>query len=127
MRISKPIILLVSFILTACVQPIVFKGSDYAHIKSNYPIVSVNDEKIAPVYALDIKAGENVLVIVYHTYLHDYSCIFRWNAEAGTAYEVTDQGHVNPLTLYRWEPTNKYWASRFDTIEPVQCEKEEAK
>jgi len=110
-----------AFILSACVQAPVFKGMDYAYIKSNYPIVRVNGEDIKPVYSYDLLAGKNTLAIIYKTYRQDYVCTFAWTAKAGTAYEVTDQGHRNPLTLYRWEKTNRYWASRLDPIEPSQC------
>ena len=127
MKMNDLIILLLCSKLTACVEPIAFKGNDYAHIKSNYPIISVNGEQHEPVYALDIKAGQNVLVIVYHTYRFEYACTFSWEAVAGTAYEVTDLDHKNPLTLYRWEPTNQYWASRFDPTEPVKCIQKETK
>lgn len=113
------------FFLSACVQAHVFKGEDYAYIKSNYPIISVNGERIGPAYTLDIKAGENILVIVYHTYRHEYACTFRWRAEAGITYEVTDQDRKYPLTLFRWEPTNRFWASRLDPVEPVQCTQKE--
>ena len=109
------------FILSACVQPPFFKGEGYAYIKSNYPIVRVNGEDIEPVYSYNLLAGQNTLAIVYKTYRHDYVCTFAWTAKSGTAYEVTDQDHRYPLTLYRWEPTNSYWASRLDPIEPSQC------
>lgn len=110
--------------LSACVQAPVFKGQDYAFFRSNYPVVSVNGVEIEPSYTLDIPAGENTLVIVYHTYRFDYSCTFTWTSMAGTAYEVTDQDNRYPLTLYRWVPTNSFWASRLDPLDPVNCNRE---
>ena len=107
--------------LSACVQAPVFKGDDYAFFRSNYPVVSVNGVEIEPSYKLDIPAGENTLVIIYHTYRHDYHCTFTWTAEAETAYEVTDQYNKYPLTLYRWARTNSLWASRLDPIDPSEC------
>ena len=95
-------------------------GESYAFIKSNYPIVSVNGVEVEPVYTLDIATGENSLVIVYHTYRHDYNCTFTWTAVAGIAYEVTDQENKYPLTLYRWIRKNSLWASRLDPIDPLK-------
>jgi len=110
-----------SLFLSACVQTPVFSGDDYAFIRSNYPIMNVNGKKIEPAYRLDLKAGENTVLIVYHTYRHDYYCTFSWNAEANTVYEVTDQENIYPLTLYRWVRTNSLWASRLDPMEPLEC------
>jgi hypothetical protein len=73
-------------------------------------------------YQLDIKAGENTLVIVYNTYQSDYFCTFNWIAEADTVYEVTDQENAYPLTLYRWERANSLWASRLDPVDPAKCD-----
>jgi hypothetical protein len=107
--------------LGACVQAPVFKGDDYAFFRSNYPVVSINGEEIEPAYRLDIPAGENTLIIIYHTYRFDYHCNFTWRAVAETAYEVTDQYNKYPLTLYRWAKTNNLWASRLDPIDPLEC------
>jgi hypothetical protein len=115
------LIFIISTLLGACIKAPVIKGGSYAYIKSNYPIVSLNGNEIEPVYELDIKAGENFLVIVYNTYRHDYYCTFNWIAEAKTAYEVTDQENQYPLTLYRWARTNSLWASRLDPVDPVSC------
>ena len=60
--------------LGSCVQPPVFKTENYALIKSNYPIVTINGNEIEETYQLDIKAGKNSLVVVYNTYQHDYFC-----------------------------------------------------
>ncbi len=108
-------------LLFACVQTPVIKEGDYALLQSNYPVVSVNADPVKPAYRLDIRAGENALVIVYHTYRFEYLCTFSWVAEAGTAYEVTDQYNKYPLTLYRWVRTNSLWASRLDPIDPLEC------
>lgn len=120
---SRPVILIVGIclFLGACVQAPVFRGEDYAFFRSNYPVISVNGEAIEPSYRLDIPAGENTLVIVYHTYRFDYHCTFTWTAEAETAYEVTDQDNKYSLTLYRWVRTNSLWASRLDPIDPLEC------
>lgn len=107
--------------LSACVQPAVFKGDGYAYIRSNYPIVNINGDKVKPVYELDMEAGEKTFVIVYNTYQHDYYCTITWVAEANTAYEVTDQENRYPLTLYRWVRTNSLWASRLDPLDPLEC------
>lgn len=110
-----------SLLLGSCVQAPTFKGEDYAHITSNYPIVSVNGVGLENIYELDIDSGENTLVIVYHTYTKDYHCTFSWTAEAATAYEVTDQENRFPLTLYRWTRKNRLWAVRRDPVDPLQC------
>jgi hypothetical protein len=115
-------ILFTGLLVSACVRTPPIKGEGYAYIRSNYPIVSVNDETVEPVYQLDIKAGENSLVIVYHTYQHDYFCTFNWIAEADSIYEVTDQDNAYPLTLYRWKRTNSLWASRLDPVDPMKCD-----
>lgn len=107
--------------LSACVQPAVFKGDGYAYIRSNYPIIKINGDRVEPVYELDMEAGENTLVIVYKTYRYDYYCKFSWTAEANTVYEVTDQENRYPLTLYRWIKTNSLWASRLDPMDPLEC------
>ena len=108
-------------ILGACVRAPEFKADNYAYIRSNYPIVSVNDERLEPVYRLDIEAGTNTVVIVYNTYRYDYYCTFSWTSAASTAYEVTDQENRYPLTLYRWVKTNSLWASRLDPTDPIDC------
>ena len=110
-----------SLLLGACVQAPIFKGDDYAHITSNYPIVKVNGAEIEKIYELDLDAGDNSLVIVYNTYYYDYFCTFTWDAVAGTAYEVTDQENKYPLTLYRWVRTNSLWANRRDPLDPLGC------
>lgn len=107
--------------LTACVQAPVFKGDDFALVKSSYPIVSLNGTEIAPVYAIDIEAGDNTMVIVYRSYQYDYVCTFSWQAIAETAYEVVDQDSRYPLTLYRWTRKNSLWAIRLDPLDPLQC------
>ena len=112
--------------LSACVQAPVFKGDGYASIKSNYPVVMINGAEVEPSYTVDIEAGENSLVIVYHTYQHDYYCTFTWIAVTGTAYEVTDQDNKYPLTLYRWVRKNSLWASRLDPIDPVKCNQDKS-
>ena len=109
------------FLLNACVQAPDIKGGDYALIRSNYPIVSVNGVEAEVAYSADIEAGTNTLVIVYNTYRHDYYCSFRWTAAANTVYEVTDQENRYPITLYRWVKTNGLWASRLDPLEPLEC------
>jgi hypothetical protein len=108
-------------ILGSCVQTPSFKGSEYALVSSNYPIISVNGVDIEGRYKLDIDAGENTLVIVYHTYIKDYHCTFKWQAIAGIAYEVTDQENSYPLTLYRWQRKNRLWAMRLVPVDPLVC------
>ena len=107
--------------LASCVQQPVFKAEDYALIKSNYPIVTINGIEIEKSYQLDLEAGENSLVIVYNSYQHDYFCTFSWFAIAGTAYEVIDQENRFPLTLYRWHRKNSLWAIRLDAVDPLAC------
>lgn len=109
--------------LNSCVQPPVFKTEDYALITSNYPIVSINGDKLEKTYRLDIKAGNNTLKIVYNTYQYDYLCTFTWIATSGTAYEVTDQENKYPLTLYRWHKKNDLWAIRLNPVDPLECTK----
>lgn len=110
-----------SLLLGSCVQAPTFKGEGYAHITSNYPIISINGVRLEDIYELDIDSGENTLVIVYHTYTKDYHCTFSWTAETATAYEVTDQENRYPLTLYRWTRKNRLWAVRRDPVDPLQC------
>lgn len=107
--------------ISAWAKDPVFKGEGHAFFRSNYPVVSINGEAIEPSYSLDIPAGENTLVIIYHTYRHDYYCTFSWTAVTETVYEVTDQYNKYPLTLYRWVQTNILWASRLDPIDPSEC------
>lgn len=122
MKLRVIMILYASLFVSACIKTPDIKGEGYAFIRSNYPIVRVNEESVEPVYQLDIKAGKNTLVIVYYTYQHDYFCAFNWTATAGAVYEVTDQENQYPLTLYRWERTNSLWASRHDPVDPVKCD-----
>jgi hypothetical protein len=114
----------ICLLLIACVQSPVIKGGGYAFIKSNYPFVSMNGAEIEPSYKLDIPAGENTLVIIYHTYRYDYYCTFTWTAVADTAYEVTDQDNKYPLTLYRWVRQNRLLSLRLDPIDPLTCSQE---
>ena len=108
-------------LLSSCVQPPAFKTEDYALIKSNYPIISINDSEIEKTYQLDLVAGKNTLIIIYNTYQYDYFCTFSWLAAADTVYEVTDQENQYPLTLYRWHRTNSLWATRLDPVDPLEC------
>lgn len=110
-----------SLLLSGCVQAPVFKGDDYTFIESNYPIIAINGVDIEKTYQLDLKAGENSLLVVYNTYEYDYLCSFSWRAKAGTAYEITDQENRYPLTLYRWYKKNGLWAIRLDPVDPLQC------
>ncbi len=111
----------VAIFLSACVQAPVFKEEGYAHIKTNYPIVSVNGVEVEPLHTLDIAAGGNTLVIVYHTYWQNYHCTYTWTAVANTAYEVTDQENNYPLTLFRWARANALWASLPEPTDPLKC------
>ena len=124
MSMRKPLPIAICLTLSACVQSPVFKGDDYAFIRSNYPIVKVNGEKVDPVYELDIVAAEANVVIAYSTYRNNYYCIFDWTAEPNTVYEVTNQENRQPLTMFRWVRTNSLWASRLDPTDPVECLKE---
>ncbi|WP_455221357.1 hypothetical protein [Kaarinaea lacus] len=110
--------------ISACVKAPVYKGENYAFLKSSHAIISVNGEQVEPVYTLDLKAGENTLVVLYRTYQHDYYCEFVWMSAPGTAYEITDHEKRYPLTLYRWVRKNSFWSIRFDPVDPVKCTKE---
>ena len=109
-------------LLTGCVQVPVFVSDDHALVKSNYPIVKLNQSAIAPSYRLDIPAGATTVDIVYRTYRYDYHCTFEWAAAAGSVYEVTDQDNKYPLTLYRWKRTNSLWAARLEPTDPQHCD-----
>ena len=121
MNLRILLIMSASLLLGACVQVPDIKGDNHALIRSNYPIVSINDVKVEAAYNAAVEAGENTLLIVYNTYRHDYYCTFRWSAVADTVYEVTDQENRYPLTLYRWVKTNSLWASRLDPVDPIEC------
>ena len=110
-----------SLLLSACVQPPVFKDAGYAHIKSSHLIISVNGTSIDKTYKLDIASGKNSLLAVYSTYRYDYLCTFNWVAMAGTVYEITDQENAYPLTLYRWQRRNGLWAIRLNPVYPTEC------
>ncbi|MFV2004795.1 MAG: hypothetical protein ACC650_06275 [Gammaproteobacteria bacterium] len=83
--------------------------------------MSLNGSEIEKTYQLDLETGENSLLIVYNTYQYDYFCTFSWLVTAGTAYEVTDQENLYPLTLYRWYKRNGLWAVRLDPVDPLEC------
>ena len=108
-------------ILCGCIQPPVFKNKEHAYIKSNYPIVAVDDTRIEKTYQLETEAGTISLVAVYSTYQYDYFCTFSWSAKAGTVYEITDHENRYPLTLYRWHRKNGAWAIRLDPVDPQTC------
>jgi hypothetical protein len=118
---TQAFLLSASLIVTACVQTPALKGDGYALLESNYPIVNINGENINPSHQLDINPGLSSAIIVYNTYTKDYFCRFEWNALPGTVYEVTDRGHKTPLTMYRWEATNRFWAKWLEPVEPTQC------
>jgi hypothetical protein len=107
--------------LSSCVQSPVFKDKDFALIKSNYPIISINGSEIEETYQLDLEAGNNSVVVLYSTYQYEYHCTFSWLAKAGTMYEVTDQENLYPLTLYRWHKKNSLWATRLNPVDPLEC------
>ena len=111
-------------LLVACVQKPVFKGDDYAFLRSNYPIEKINGIDIEPVFRADIESGQTSAVVGYHTYQHNFICTFNWAAEAQTVYEVTSQENMNPLTMYRWVRRNGLWAARLDPIQPEDCLRE---
>ena len=121
MTIRNRVIAYATFLLTACVQAPLFKSEGHALLKSNYPIVNINGEKLQPSYKLDIPAGDTTAVIVFRTYRYDYQCTFTWTAKPETTYEVTDHEDKYPLTLYRWVRSNALWASRLDPVDPVDC------
>ncbi|WP_455202807.1 hypothetical protein [Kaarinaea lacus] len=120
---ARFIFLIVILCVSACVKAPVYKGDNYAFIKSSHAIVNANGKQVESVYTLDLEAGENTLVVLYRTYRHDYYCEFQWNSKPQTAYEITDQENKYPLTLYRWERDNDLWASRLDPVDPVKCTK----
>ncbi len=116
------------FLLFAgCVQAPSFKDDSHAFIKSNYPIISVNDHEIDPSYQVDLSPGENTLIVTYLTYRYNYHCTFKWDVEANTVYEIVDQENRYPLTLYRWIRRNSLWAARLDPVDPLDCRTEPRK
>jgi len=122
-RILQGVIISVAscLVLSSCIQPPVFKAEGYALVKSSYPIVAINGEKIDKRYQLDLEAGENTLTVIYNTYQYAYRCIFSWTALADTAYEITDQENAYPLTLYRWYRKNGLWVIRLEPLDPLAC------
>ena len=122
---NKGFLLLVftALLNNACVKAPVYKEENHAFVKSSHAIIKVNNEQIEPAYAVNLKAGENTLVVLYRTYRHDYYCEFQWHSIPQTAYEITDQENKYPLTLYRWKKQNDLWASRLDPVDPVNCTK----
>jgi len=86
-------------LLSSCVQPPVFKTEEHAVIISSYPIVAINGVEIEKAYQLDLKAGENSLLIVYNTYEYDYFCTFNWQA-AGTKKMI--YGRSGLILSTRW-------------------------
>ena len=107
--------------LAGCVQMPVIKEADHALLQSNYPVISLNNQKVQHLYKLYVPAGNNTLVVIYPTYRFDYRCTFTWTAQAGSAYEITDQYDKYPLTLYRWKRANDLWASRQEPLDPLDC------
>ena len=119
---KKPSRVLITILcISGCVKAPVYKGDNYASVKSSHAIVEIHDKQAGPVYTLDLEAGQNTLVVLYRTYHHDYYCEFQWNLKPQTAYEITDQENKYPLTLYRWKRQNGLWASRLDPKDPVKC------
>ena len=121
MKLPTRFITCAALFVTGCVQAPVFKSADHALLRSSYPIVNLNGEKLQPSFRLDIPAGDTTAVIVFRTYRYDYHCTFTWAAKPGTVYEVTDQEDKHPLTLYRWVRSNALWASRMDPVDPTDC------
>jgi hypothetical protein len=111
-------------LMTGCVQAPVFQSDDEALLISNYPVVYLNGVEVESSYKLSIPAGDNTVLIVYHTYLIDYQCTFRWTAAPGSVYEVTGQENRFPLTIFRLVRSNALWASRFDPVDPEDCTQE---
>jgi len=124
MKIQRLFFIILCLLLSSCVQRPMFKNENSALIKSNYPIIEINGEKIAETYQLDLKAGENAVLILYNTYQYNYFCRFEWQAKAGNAYEVTDQENQYPLTLYHWRKKNRLWAIRLNPIKAKTCQKQ---
>ena len=119
------LVCLTGLFVSACVKAPVYRDDNYAFIKSSHAIIYVNGEQVEPVYTLDLKAGENTLVILYRTYRHDYYCEFVWTSAPGTAYEITDHEKKYPLTLYRWVRKNSLWSIRMDPVDPAKCLRED--
>ena len=121
---SRPVLLAcICLLLTACIKKPVFKGDEYAYIRSSYPIVTINGEEIERSYMENLLMGENSLVVVYNTYQYDYFCTFSWTVKANTVYEVVAQDNRYPLTMYRWVRTNAFWSSRLDPLDPLVCDR----
>jgi hypothetical protein len=104
-----------------CVTKPQYKGEKYALLKSSHAIISVNGEPIDASYKLDIRSGQNSIVVRYPTYLNTYFCEFVWEVRSGTTYEITDHEDRYPLTLYRWKRQNDWLAKRLDPIDPRGC------
>ena len=107
--------------LNSCVKSPAIKDGNYALLRSSHAIVSINGEHAEPVYSLDLKSGENTLVVLYRSYQQDYYCKFVWTSASGTVYEITDHEKRYPLTLYRWIRKNSLWSIRMDPVDPVEC------
>lgn len=118
---TRFVVLITLLCVNACVKAPVYKGENYALIRSSHAIISINGTKVESKHSLDLLAGENTLVVLYPTYRHRYNCQFEWTSKPGTTYEITDQENKYPLTLYRWKRQNGLWASRLDPVDPVKC------
>jgi len=124
MRARLCILLLFSLLVSACVQVPVYKKDGYALVKSSHAMVNLNGVDMGPTYRIDIKEGQNTLVVIYPSYRYKYRCTFVWRAAAETAYEITDQEKQYPLTLYRWVRRNALWAVRLDPVDPERCDRQ---
>lgn len=118
-----PLLLLSLILLQGCISAGSAAPKRGVLLKSSYPIISLDEKDIEPSYELELEAGHHTLMVVYSTYRKNYHCLFTWQAQADTRYEIVDSSNTYPLTLFRWARRNGLWAIRYDPLDPERCEK----
>ncbi len=120
--LRRALILILLLTLAACVgQPVHEAAGEQARLRSWMEVRSVNGEAPADPFLLMLAPGDYELEVVYRTFTNDYLCRFRFEAAAGSSYEIVDHSNPQPLVLYRVRVANPLWTERRDPIEPV-CE-----
>ena len=122
-RLLQSLILaLTTCFLVSCVEhPLHRHDGSQALLDSLVPVIELDGQAPKNAYRLMLDPGPHTFQVKVEMYLRTYHCVFEFEAVAGEAYEIVDHSNAEPVVLYRWVRTNRFWAERVDPVRPV-CE-----
>jgi len=113
--------LILCIFMPACVQVPVPTELGWSTLTSPYAIVAVDGVSQSGVFELSLKPGEHRIIVLYPTLQKNYRCEFFWAVQPSYHYEIVAHSDVHPLTLYRWQKRNVFWALRTEALHPLVC------